>query len=223
MLKLIKVNKSYLESDQRKYIFKDADLDILNNNSLIILGSSGSGKTTFLNIISGIDEVDSGEIVIADMEISKLKDDERSKFRRFNIGFVFQFYNLIPTLNVEENILLPLDLIKENNKTNRAYVLDLLDKVGLTDRLKSYPDMLSGGEQQRISLVRALAHRPKILIADEPTGNLDKENTTKIIKLIREMTSKTNVQLILATHNQELIEENDVLIEIEDKKIKIRQ
>lgn len=223
MLKLIKVNKSYLESDQKKYIFKDADLDIPNNDSLIILGSSGSGKTTLLNIISGIDEIDSGEIIIAGEKISHLRDDERSKFRRFNIGFVFQFYNLIPTLNVEENILLPLDLIKENNKTNRVYVLDLLDKVGLTDRLKSYPDTLSGGEQQRISLVRALAHKPKILIADEPTGNLDKENTTKIIKLIREMTSKTNVQLILATHNQELIEENDVLIEIENKKIKIRQ
>lgn len=222
MLKLIKLNKSYLESDQRKYIFQEASLDIPNNDSLIVLGSSGSGKTTFLNIISGIDGIDSGEIVIAGKTISNLNDEELSKFRRFNIGFVFQFYNLIPTLNVEENILLPLDLIKQNNKTNQDYVLNLIEKVGLAARLQSYPDTLSGGEQQRVSLVRALAHKPKILIADEPTGNLDKENATQIMKLIREMTGEENVQLILATHNQELIEASDVLIEIENKKIKIK-
>ncbi|MDA1256082.1 MAG: ABC transporter ATP-binding protein [Proteobacteria bacterium] len=221
MLKLKQVYKSFTEIDHKTYIFEDANLDIARNVTLIILGSSGSGKTTFLNIISAIDEIDSGEITIAGKTISNLKDKERAEFRRFNIGFVFQFYNLIPTLNVEENILLSLDLINANNKINKSYALDLTERVGLADRLKSYPDTLSGGEQQRVALVRALAHRPKVLIADEPTGNLDKDNTTKIMRLIREMTKETQAQLILATHNQELIEDGDVLIEIENKKIKI--
>lgn len=222
MLKLINLTKSFTEADQKTFIFENINLDLQTNAPIIILGSSGSGKTTLLNIISGIDQADSGEVVIAGTILDKNYNQiQNTLFRKENLGFVFQFYNLIPTLNVEDNILLPLELNHKNTAENRNYVINLLDSVGLKRRLKSFPDMLSGGEQQRISLVRALGHKPKVLIADEPTGNLDKINSLKINKLMRELCQLNTVQLIMATHNPELIEQGDIVLEINNKNITI--
>jgi putative ABC transport system ATP-binding protein len=222
MLKLINLTKSFTEADQKTFIFENINLDLQTNAPIIILGSSGSGKTTLLNIISGIDQADSGEVVIAGTILDKNYNQiQNTLFRKENLGFVFQFYNLIPTLNVEDNILLPLELNHKNTAENRDYVINLLDSVGLKHRLKSFPDMLSGGEQQRISLVRALGHKPKVLIADEPTGNLDKTNSLKINKLMRELCQLNTVQLIMATHNPELIEQGDIVLEINNKNITI--
>ncbi len=220
MLKLINLSKSFTEADQKTFIFENINLDLKTNAPIIILGSSGSGKTTLLNIISGIDQADSGEVIIAGTTLDKHHDqNQNTLFRKENLGFVFQFYNLIPTLNVEDNILLPLELNHKNTTENKNYVINLLDRVGLKHRLKSFPDMLSGGEQQRISLVRALGHKPKVLIADEPTGNLDKANSEKINKLMRELCQLNTVQLIMATHNPDLIENGDIVLEINNRNI----
>jgi len=221
MLKLTNLTKSFTEADQKIYIFENLNLDLKTNSPIILLGSSGSGKTTLLNLISGIDQPDSGQITVAETELSQ-DENKKTIFRKENLGFVFQFYNLIPTLNIEDNILLPLELTHKNTKENREYVIDLLDQVGLKNRLKSFPDMLSGGEQQRVSLVRALAHKPKVLIADEPTGNLDKNNSEKINQLMRKLCFLNSVQLIMATHNPELIAAGDIVLEISNKKISIK-
>jgi putative ABC transport system ATP-binding protein len=221
MLKLTNLTKSFTEADQKIYIFENLNLDLKTNSPIILLGSSGSGKTTLLNLISGIDQPDSGQITVAETELSQ-DENKKTIFRKENLGFVFQFYNLIPTLNIEDNILLPLELTHKNTKENREYVIDLLDQVGLKHRLKSFPDMLSGGEQQRVSLVRALAHKPKVLIADEPTGNLDKNNSEKINQLMRKLCILNSVQLIMATHNPELIAAGDIVLEISNKKISIK-
>lgn len=222
MIKLKNISKAFIEGDQKKFIFDNAQLEIPEHKLIIILGNSGSGKTTLLNIISGIDDIDSGEILLDGKDIASFDEEERTEFRKQHIGFVFQFYNLVPTLSVEENILLPLELCKKKTTENVEYVMKLLDKVGLLDRKDSYPDTLSGGEQQRVSLVRALAHKPRFLIADEPTGNLDKNNTVKIYNLIKEISSDIGVQLIMATHNAALIEEGDIVVEIENKQLSIR-
>lgn len=221
MLKLTNLTKSFTEADQKIYIFENLNLELKTNSPIILLGSSGSGKTTLLNLISGIDQPDSGQITVAETELSQ-DENKKTIFRKENLGFVFQFYNLIPTLNIEDNILLPLELTHKNTKENREYVIDLLDQVGLKNRLKSFPDMLSGGEQQRVSLVRALAHKPKVLIADEPTGNLDKNNSEKINQLMRKLCLLNSVQLIMATHNPELIAAGDIVLEISNKKISIK-
>jgi putative ABC transport system ATP-binding protein len=221
MLKLTNLTKSFTEADQKIYIFENLNLDLKTNSPIILLGSSGSGKTTLLNLISGIDQPDSGQITVAETELSQ-DENKKTIFRKENLGFVFQFYNLIPTLNIEDNILLPIELTHKNTKENKEYVIDLLDQVGLKHRLKSFPDMLSGGEQQRVSLVRALAHKPKVLIADEPTGNLDKNNSEKINQLMRKLCLLNSVQLIMATHNPELIAAGDIVLEISNKKISIK-
>jgi putative ABC transport system ATP-binding protein len=221
MLKLTNLTKSFTEANQKIYIFENLNLDLKTNSPIILLGSSGSGKTTLLNLISGIDQPDSGQITVAETELSQ-DENKKTIFRKENLGFVFQFYNLIPTLNIEDNILLPLELTHKNTKENKEYVIDLLDQVGLKNRLKSFPDMLSGGEQQRVSLVRALAHKPKVLIADEPTGNLDKNNSEKINQLMRKLCLLNSVQLIMATHNPELIAAGDIVLEISNKKISIK-
>lgn len=223
MISLINVYKSYTEAGLKKNILENANLTIPDNDPLIILGSSGSGKTTLLNVISGIDDIDAGELELFGINISAMTDDQKADYRKHNVGFVFQFYNLIPTLSVEENIFLPLELVKKLDKANKDRVHSLLEEVGLIDRLKSYPDTLSGGEQQRISLVRALANQPKLLIADEPTGNLDREGSDKIIKLMRRMCNESDVQLIMATHNQSLIEDSDSIVEINNKKLELRR
>ncbi len=167
---------------------------------MALLGRSGTGKSTLLNLISGIDVPTSGEIWIDGRNITRLSERDRTLFRRGNIGFVYQFFNLITTLTVLENVLLPLQL---NNNKNTGKAIPLLEEVGLHDRLEAYPDRLSGGEQQRVAMVRALVHNPLLILADEPTGNLDAETSRQILGIMDELVRKEGKTLLLVTHSPE--------------------
>ena len=197
------LSKSYQEGDRQRKVFTDISLNLMQGEIVAILGKSGSGKTTLLNLLSGIDRVDAGEIYMEGLRITGLDDQQLTLFRRRTIGFIFQSYNLIPTLNVWENLVLPLEL---NNMTSpadfqRAEVL--LATVGLSDRKTSFPDRLSGGEQQRVSIARALVHQPRLVLADEPTGNLDEETGGQILELLDQLTRRSDQSMVLVTHSAE--------------------
>ena len=179
------------------------------------IGKSGIGKSTLLNLISGIDVCDSGDITIDGVFINKLSDTKRTLFRRKNIGFVFQFFNLVSTLTIEENIALPLKLNKFDPETTNQTVDRLLEHVGLLDRKKSFPDKLSGGEQQRIAVARALSHNPKLIIADEPTGNLDTNNSSMLMGLLVSLAKEYGTTIIIATHSDEVLKYSDRIMSIE--------
>jgi putative ABC transport system ATP-binding protein len=180
------------------------------------LGKSGSGKSTLLNLISGIEKPTAGDVIINDATITRLKERERTLFRRDYIGFVFQFFNLIPTLTVLENVMLPQQLAGRNDRQTKDKVRQLIDQVFLTDRVNSFPDRLSGGEQQRVAIARALAHDPLLVLADEPTGNLDEETGAHILALLLDMTRAAGKTLIMATHNPEMIPLADRIFRIHD-------
>ncbi len=165
-----------------------------------VIGKSGTGKSTLLNIISGIDDADSGEVWFNGENLTALKERDRTLFRRRHIGFIFQFFNLIPTLTVWENVILPLELLGAKSLEPAA---ELLEMVGLGDRHAAYPDKLSGGEQQRVAIARALVHDPLLVLADEPTGNLDEETGTRILRLLDTLTRQRGKNLILVTHSLE--------------------
>lgn len=208
------LNKSYQESDQQHVIFSELQLQVKHGEFVVLLGRSGSGKSTFLNLISGIDPPDSGKIIINGTDIAALSEQDRTLFRRHHIGFVFQSYNLISTLTVVENLLLPLELIKPLTQKDRADVADLLDKLNLADRLHSYPDRLSGGEQQRVAIARALIHDPDLILADEPTGNLDMDTAKQVLELLDILVKKAGKTMIMATHSQEVIGQADRVFSI---------
>ncbi len=205
IIKLENISKSFLEGNVERKVLTDLSFDFKNGEINILLGKSGSGKSTLLNILSGIDIPAAGEIYINGGRLSELTEHERTLFRRKNIGFIFQFYNLIPTLTVKENLLLPLELNELNGKANIDAAFELLDYVGLSDRLDSYPDILSGGEQQRVAIARALVHDPAIILADEPTGNLDYETGRHVIDLLDNLIRQKDKTLIMATHSRDLI------------------
>ena len=184
LIKLNHVSKHYEEGSDNREILTDINAEIKTTEVVSFIGKSGIGKSTLLNLISGIDVCDSGDITIDGVFINKLSDTKRTLFRRKNIGFVFQFFNLVSTLTIEENIALPLKLNKFDPETTNQTVDRLLEHVGLLDRKKSFPDKLSGGEQQRIAVARALSHNPKLIIADEPTGNLDTNNSSMLMGLL---------------------------------------
>lgn len=219
MIKIQNLNKTYLEAGRELHIFDDLNIEIPDSSRNILLGASGSGKSTFLNLISGLDDADSGSIEINGIKLTNLDQNEKTIFRREKLGFIFQFFNLIPTLNLEENIFLPLELNRINTKENQDYVKNLLDRVGLIDRLKSMPDTLSGGEQQRVAIVRALAHKPSLIVADEPTGNLDKETASKIMLLLDELLKESKAILVMATHDESLKSLADNVYELKNKSL----
>ncbi len=185
----------------------------------IILGKSGSGKSTILNLISGIDTPDQGQIRIGEKKVSEMGDYERTLFRRHHIGFVFQFFNLIPTLSVLENVMLIRELDGSGNRENREKALQILDQVGLADRRDTTPENLSGGEQQRTAIARALAHNPSIILADEPTGNLDHETGTMVMEMMLKLTREMGKTLIMATHSTDLNKVADAVFGIQDGKL----
>jgi putative ABC transport system ATP-binding protein len=202
-LQLIHLSKSYREGLNTHVVLKDACMNLEQGTVAAILGKSGSGKTTLLNLISGIDLADAGSVTLDGVNLTALNDHKRTLIRRKRIGFIFQFFNLIPTLTVWENVTLPLELnnLLQNGGSQNAEAL--LDEVGLLDRRKAYPEQLSGGEQQRVSIARALVHDPDLLLADEPTGNLDEETGRDILSLLDRLTRQRGKSLLLVTHSQE--------------------
>jgi putative ABC transport system ATP-binding protein len=202
-IRIADLSKSYQEGSQTRVILRQIDVAFDRGQSAAILGKSGSGKSTLLNLISGIDRPDSGSIWLGGTALTSLTDHEFTLFRRRNIGFIFQFFNLIPTLTVRENVLLPAELEGRDKTISGERASSLLDMVGLTGRDKAFPDQLSGGEQQRVAIARALIHDPMLLLADEPTGNLDEETGTQILKLIDRLTRQAGKNLVMVTHSRD--------------------
>ena len=216
MVELRGVCKSFPEGERERKVFRQASLSIATGEWLFLLGRSGSGKSTLLNLISGIDLPDAGEVLVEGRALNRLSERERTLFRRNHIGFVFQFYNLIPTLTVEENILLPLELTGSLSPPMRSRALELLREVGLADRAGSYPDRLSGGEQQRVAVARALVHQPKVVLADEPTGNLDAETGRQVLDLFQRLLRDSGATVVLVTHSSEVAHLADRVMTIKD-------
>ena len=194
------LGKSYREAERERSVLRDVNATIGRGELAVVLGRSGSGKSTLLNLISGIDLPTSGEVMVDGICLTGLSEQARTRFRRRHIGFVFQFYNLIPTLTVEENLLLPLEL---NGRRDKGRALALLAEVGLADRAASFPDRLSGGEQQRVAVARALVHDPLLVLADEPTGNLDAETGGQVLALLDRLSRAAGKTLVMVTHSVE--------------------
>lgn len=220
------LTKTYEEGGRSRRVLDAVDLEIMQGEFFVMLGKSGSGKSTLLNLISGIDKPDNpatAQIFIEQTDITNLDDTQQTLFRRDHIGIVFQFFNLIPTLTVIENITLPLELRGEPRKRSEQRGVHLLERVGLANRRDTFPDKLSGGEQQRIAIARALAHEPKLVLADEPTGNLDEENGERVLTLLLELTREEGKTLIMATHNPEIVPFADRVGRIHEGKLHITQ
>ena len=198
------LSKHYREAGRERPVLRDLDLDLARGESVALVGRSGCGKSTLLNLIAGIDRPDAGTVEIAGTEVSALDERGRSLFRRRHIGLVFQFFNLIPTLTAMENLLLPLELGGQADAAGHARAAELLDAVGLAGREASYPEHLSGGEQQRLAIARAIVHRPALLLADEPTGNLDSETGQKVMTLLLTLVREHGPSLLWVTHSEEL-------------------
>lgn len=203
MLELKDVSKSYFEVNIKHAVLNKLNLHVSNGEIIILFGKSGSGKSTLLNIISGIDVPDGGSVSIDGTDITKLSEKERTLVRRNKIGFIFQFFNLIPILTVKENLQLPLELNNDDNQEER--IKSILTEVGLLEKANTYPDKLSGGEQQRIAIARALIHNLDIILADEPTGNLDYETGLQIVDLLDRVVKKKGKTMIMVTHSKDVI------------------
>ena len=206
LVRLDALGKSYFEAGQEMRVLETVDCSFGTGQFICLLGKSGSGKSTLLNLISGIDRPTEGRVLIREqgleVELTALHEHQRTLFRRRNIGIIFQFFNLIPTLTVLENVALPIELAGQDRRGHRR-AENLLDRVGLGDRLDSFPDRLSGGEQQRVAIARAVIHDPILLLADEPTGNLDEGTGEAILQLLLELSRDAGKTLIMATHDQD--------------------
>ena len=204
MVRVQALGKGYLEAGAEHVILADVDGQIAAGEFVALVGRSGSGKSTLLNLIAGIDRPDAGEIWVGGRRIDTLSERDRTLFRRERIGFVFQFFNLIATLTVAENLRLPLELVGRNRDEADAVVAELLEEIGLGDRANAFPDRLSGGEQQRVAIARALVHGPDLIIADEPTGNLDLETGEQVLGMLERMVRERGRTMLMATHSREV-------------------
>ncbi len=210
------LSKSFQEGDQTRPVLKGCHLSIPRGEYTAVVGKSGSGKSTLLNLISGIDHPDQGSITIGGLDLTGMDEGERTMFRRRHIGFIFQFFNLIPTLTVLENVTMPLELARVDLSTARERASELLGEVGLGDRLSTFPDRLSGGEQQRVAVARALVHDPLLVLADEPTGNLDEATGDGVLKLITRLTREAGKNLIMVSHSRDNVTAADRIITLRD-------
>jgi putative ABC transport system ATP-binding protein len=215
------LTKVYTEGSRRRAVLDGVDLTFARGEFVALLGHSGSGKSTLLNLISGIDSPTAGDVVIYEpvrgaTTLTQLRDRDRTLYRRDHIGFIFQFFNLIPTLSVLENVTLPRELAGDDRQAVEAAALALLERVGLADRRDTFPDKLSGGEQQRVAIARALVHDPMLVLADEPTGNLDDRTGDVVLKLLLELTRDAGRTIIMATHNPDIARRADRIIEAHD-------
>ena len=205
IVRLDRVSKSFQEAGRTRVVLHELSAEFGRGELVVLLGKSGSGKSTLLNLISGIDTPSSGAVYVADQPLTRLAERERTLFRRQHIGFVFQFFNLVPTLTVLENLLLPLELNGQSGRAARETALAMLGAVGLGDRGSSYPDKLSGGEQQRVAIARALVHNPALILADEPTGNLDSETGQQVLELLDRLTRQAGKTMVMVTHSPEVV------------------
>ncbi len=217
ILETINLGKIYGKKETEVHALRDANLKINKGEFVAIVGPSGSGKSTFLHLIGGLERPSSGTIKVDGIDICCLSDKELARYRREKVGFVFQQYNLIPVLNVEENIELPIKL--DNKKVDKKYISELMDLLGLGDRKNHLPNQLSGGQQQRVAIARALSAKPSIILADEPTGNLDTKTTEEVMELLKTSIKKYNQTLIMITHNENIAKKADRIISIIDGKL----
>ena len=214
ILKTEKLTKQYGEGENALLAINNIDLEVRKGEFIAITGESGSGKTTLLNCIGSLDRPTSGSIFFGGKDITNLNDNALSAYRRRSIGFIFQAFNLIPVLNVEENIVLPLNL--DNTSPDKEYLEELLKLTGLDKKRTSFPHELSGGQQQRVAFARALIHKPQIILADEPTGNLDSKNSREIISILKNSIKKYDQTLILITHDGSIAAQADRICRITD-------
>jgi putative ABC transport system ATP-binding protein len=204
-VELRRLTKVYREGESERVVFRDVDAAIRPAEITVLLGRSGSGKSTLLNLISGIDLPTAGAVLVDGVDLTRLGEHERTLFRRRHIGFIFQFFNLIPLLTVEENLLLPLELNNRAGAAARRRAEEVLERVGLSDRGRSFPDGLSGGEQQRLAIARALVHDPSLILADEPTGNLDADTAARVVDLLDRVAREAGKTVVMATHSREVV------------------
>ena len=210
------LSKSYREADQEHVVLNDVNGEVYEGEFIVLLGKSGSGKSTLLNLISGIDAPSRGDILVKGQSLTGMSEDERTLFRRRYVGFVFQSFNLIPTLTVRDNLLLPLELTGQLDHGDQTGLADMMEELGMTHRMNYYPDRLSTGEQQRIAIARALIHNPSIILADEPTGNLDHETGQDVLNLLDQLVRRSGKTMIMVTHSREVIGLADRLMTIRD-------
>ena len=211
-----KLNKDFESSGESFEVFKDLNFEINSNTSTALIGESGSGKTTLIHLIAGLENPDSGTVKIGDFDIWKYSEQKRANFRLNNISIIFQQYNLIPSLNVLNNIKFHSQLIKNYDQNFRDELINLL---GLNKLLKKYPEEISGGQQQRVAIARAILTKPKLLLADEPTGNLDEENSIRVTNAFEILLSRYNSTIVIATHSKKLAQNLNVKLIIKNKKV----
>lgn len=217
ILRIRDLMKHYNDGNSIVKAVDHIDLDVHKGEFIAIVGKSGSGKSTLLNLIGGLDRPDSGEVLVEGHNVYRMKDEQLAVFRRQKIGFIFQNYNLIPSLNVWENVVLPIGL--DNRKVNVDFVEDLLKTIGLSDRKKALPGVLSGGQQQRVAIARAIAAEPAIILADEPTGNLDTKTELEVMSLLKSSVEKFGQTLIMITHDEGIAQTADRIVHIEDGRV----
>ncbi len=223
LIQLSGIRKVYPEGESERIIFENLEASISAGELTVLVGRSGTGKSTLLNLISGIDLPDAGTVSIDGLSLTDLGERDRTLYRRRNIGFVFQFFNLVSTLTVEENLLLPLELNGTRGIRAQRIVRDYLAQVGLDERRHSFPDRLSGGEQQRIAIVRALVHDPLLILADEPTGNLDVHTGREILDLLARLTREAGKTLLMVTHSVEAETYADRILVLQDGRLQQRR
>ena len=214
MIKFEEVSKIYQNGNKKIYALNKVSFTINKGEFVIILGPSGAGKSTLLNILGGIDRLDEGKIIIDNEVISNKNENELSDYRAHQVGFIFQFFNLIPVLTAQENIEMPVLL--DNEKIDKKYMNELLRILGLEERKNNYPSQLSGGQQQRVSIGRALANKPSIILADEPTGNLDSKNSHELLSLFRDLNINDGVSILMVTHDSKIASYSSKLLYIKD-------
>jgi putative ABC transport system ATP-binding protein len=218
-IELSGVTRSFREGESEHLVLDNVDARFRRGEIIALRGRSGSGKSTLLNLVGGIDTPDAGQVVVAGIDLASLREHARTLFRRQHIGFVYQAFNLVPTLNVADNIRLVLELNGVSRDEADRRIAELLEAVGLADRADSYPDVLSGGEQQRVAIARALSHRPAVLLADEPTGNLDEKTAESVLELLDELIRSTGGTMIMATHSATIASTCDRTFELHDGKL----
>jgi putative ABC transport system ATP-binding protein len=220
IIQLQHVTKQFEEAGVQRTIFRDVSMEFDCGEFVVLLGKSGSGKSTLLNLIGGIDEPTAGDVLINGENITRMNDTARTLFRRKHIGFVFQAFNLIPTLSVLENVVLPLELGgRTAAKAADTRARQLIEQVGLTHRIDAFPDRLSGGEQQRVAIARALVNDPLVVLADEPTGNLDTETGARVLELLDTLTRKAGKNLVMVTHSEEVVGVADRVLRLREGKM----